>query len=195
VRSLPWHERALLAARVAVTVALVAGGAPPVERAVSSETEQARSPALPEGLTLTDGTPSIHALVARLLQALAARDAAAVERLRINRSEYLNIIVPGNVEPGRPPQRIPADTAQFYWEMLDTKSRYSQQDLLNRFGGRTLALKNIRYLNGIKPYAWFVAYGRARLTIEDESGREDEIATGSIAEVRGQFKFVSYTRD
>jgi hypothetical protein len=90
---------------------------------------------------------------------------------------------------------MPVETAKYFWDVLNTKSLYSEQYLLNTYGGRTFRVKNISFAKGQKQFAWFVAYQQLRLNVEDGSGGEDEIRTGSIAKVRDRFKFVSYLRD
>jgi hypothetical protein len=161
----------------------------------SATARKPRPEALPREARLHDAAPSIDILVQRLLAALAAGDRTALERLRVDQEEYLRVILPGNVEPGTPPQRMPADKARFFWDVMNTKSAYSAQNLLNEFGGHRYQVKDIAYAKGKKQYAWFTAYEQLRLTLEDEGGEQRELRTGSIAEVRGAFKFVSFLRD
>ena len=48
---------------------------------------------------------------------------------------------------------------------------------------------------GTHDYAGFKSYRRLRLQMKDEEGRELEIATGSVGEIDGRFKFISFLRD
>jgi hypothetical protein len=153
------------------------------------------SSATGHALQLTDAAPSVDELVERFLSALAARDRLALERLRVSEREYLKIIFPGNVEPGARPQHMPADKARFFWDLMNTKSAYGAQHLLNQFGGQRYRVKEVAYAKGTRKYAGFTAYEQLRLTLEDEGGQERELRTGSIAEVHGSFKFVSFVRD
>jgi hypothetical protein len=146
-------------------------------------------------LQLTDAAPSVEELLQRFLAALAERDRIALERLRVSEREYLKIILPGNVEPGTRPQHLPADKARFFWSVMNTKSAYSAQHLLNEFGGQRYRVREVSYAKGKKQYAGFTAYEQLRLTLEDEDGQQRELRTGSIAEVHGSFKFVSFVRD
>jgi hypothetical protein len=144
---------------------------------------------------LDGGAPSLEALVGDLLAALAAKDRDALDRLRVSEREYVDVIVPGNVEPGQPPQRMPADKVGYFWASLNTKSLYWEQHLLDEFGGRAYTLKGIDYGKGEKEYAGFRAYRQLRLTLEDEQGLQRDLGTGSAVEVKGKFKFVSFVRD
>ncbi len=151
---------------------------------------------LPKSLRLdASAAPSMDALLERFLRALTAKDHDALRRLRVNEKEYLEIIVPGNVEPGQPPQRLTAPTGQYFWNTLDGKSAYSAQALLNEFGGSRYTVRDVTYDKGTKQFAWFTGYRQLRITVEDEQGARHVIETGSVAEVRGKFKFVSFVRD
>ncbi len=144
---------------------------------------------------LSDGAPSPDLVIERLLRALRTNDLAALERLRVNRAEYLDIVLPGNVEPGQRPQRIPDYEAAFFWDLLDTKSRYAARGLLAEFGGRTLEVRRVNYAKGVHRYARFVSLGQLRLTLADEHGVEHGLGTGTIVGVKGSCKFVSFVRD
>jgi hypothetical protein len=174
---------------VAVTVAIVGLG---LFVGGTATARRARPEPAPH---LTDAAPSVDALLGRFLAALADGDRAALERLRVNEREYLDIILPRSVEPEAPLQRMPPDKARFFWDLLNTKSAYSAQHLLNQFGGQRYRVKQVAYAKGKKTYAGFTGYEQLRLTLEDTSGQERELRTGSIVEVHGAFKFVSFIRD
>jgi len=53
----------------------------------------------------------------------------------------------------------------------------------------------VRYRKGIETYSNYRAYKQLVLTVEDGSGNTEQVKTGSIAEIGGQFKFVSYVYD
>lgn len=178
---------------IAITglIALTAGSTP-----LSAASGKPRPEPLPRSARLDQwAAPSIEALVERLLSALAVKDAAALERLRISEDEYFAIIVPGSVDPGQPPQRMARTAAQYWWDEMDGKSRYWGLHLLDEFGGRTLKVKKIAWGKGEKEYAWFTGYRQLRAVLEDQEGKEMALETGSVARVRGRFKFVSYVRD
>ena len=68
--------------------------------------------------------------------------------------------------------------------------------LLNDFGDKPLKVTSVEYRHGIKRYRDYTAYKQLMLTIDDGSGNAPEqMKIGSIAEVNGEYKFISYVRD
>jgi hypothetical protein len=144
---------------------------------------------------LRDGAPSADALISRFLDALERRDGAALHALRVSEKEYLDVILPGSVEKDQPRRRWPEDVSRYFWNEIDTKSLYLEEDLLQSWGGKHWTLKGLEYERGTKRYAAYTAHRQLRLTLAGEDGQEVVLATGSIAELGGQFKFLSYKRD
>jgi hypothetical protein len=159
-----------------------AAAAPPVQTETSK----------PPPLQLSNAAPSIDVLVDQFLHALEGKDFAALERLRVTQTEYLVFILPGSVEPGKPPQQYPPTPSAYYWGTMNTKSIYTLRSILAGYGGRHYTRKQIRFAKGTQEYAWYKAYKKLHLTLEDDQGQAVEIDTGSIAEVNGQFKFISF---
>jgi hypothetical protein len=157
-------------------------------------------PATPPAATSrfdSSASSSQEELVRQLLKALRAKDESALRRLRVSESEYREIILPGHVEPGKPLKRLTKEWADYAWESLDVKSHYYERFLLASFGGRTLELEKINYGEGEKEltYATYIAYPQARVALVDDAGKKVELETGSIAEVGGKYKFISFVRD
>ena len=145
---------------------------------------------------LDNPSPSAEALVQRFLTALDNKDGEALRRLRTTESEYKNIIMPGSVPPGSPPRHYRDDVSEYFWSILNTKSAYYEQYLLETAGGRgPTKVKRVSYNKGTKTYADYTAYKQVRLVVEDGSGSERDIWTGSIANIEGQYKFISFIRD
>ena len=144
---------------------------------------------------LVDASPTIDDLVARFLDALHARDRAALHALRVNRAEYLGVILPGSVPEGAPLRDWPEETNQYYWSVLHTKSTYYEAYLITGFGGHQYTVDAMAYRKGTQSFATYNAYRQLALMVHDEDGRKLEIRTGSIAEVDGKYKFVSFIRD
>ena len=145
---------------------------------------------------LTNGSPSADDLIRRFLEALDSKDAAALRHLRTTESEYRNIILPGTVAPGAPPRHYREDVSRYFWGSLNGKSAGYEKYLLDTEGGRgPTRVKSVRYKKGQTRYAEYTAYKQLRLIVADQAGEEREIQTGSIVEVDGQYKFISFVRD
>src|SRR5262245_20923151 len=50
-------------------------------------------------LQLQNTAPSIDTLITRFLAALTAKDRKALQRLRVNERDYIDVIKPGQIEP------------------------------------------------------------------------------------------------
>jgi len=146
-------------------------------------------------LPLSGGASSVDELLGKFVQALGANDRTALEALRVNEREYRQVIMPGSAKPGEPPQKLSPAADEYFWESLNTKSVYSGQFLLSHFGGKRYQIKDVAWLKGIDDYLWFRCYDRLELTLVDDAGAEHVLNTGSVAEVDGRFKFISYIRD
>jgi hypothetical protein len=146
--------------------------------------------------TLEDSEPSAERLIDQFLGALARKDLGALHRLRVTETEYREILMPTSVPEGQPLRRPSKEFADLAWGLLDEKSRYYERSLLLEYGGRQLRLKDVSYAKGEKTFAGYRAREQLRLTLEDMiSGSEVGLATGSIVEVAGRYKFVSFIRD
>ncbi len=170
--------RAILAMAFLVPVATVAG----------------RGPSLTP-IAFSGGASSLDRLIDEFLGALARKDGDALARLRVDEREYRTVILPGNHSPEATAQPPSARESEFAWSLLNTKSLYAEAALLDRFGGQRLRVKALEFAQGTHPYAGFTAHQKLRLTLEDQSGREAYLNTGSVAERGGTYKFVSFIRD
>lgn len=150
--------------------------------------------ATPAGL-FADGASSPEELVDRLLTALAANDEASVQRLRVTRDEYLEIIVPGTVEPGQPLRQVSEQPREFFWRYLDQKNRDFGDILLQRYGGHPYLRQEIRFTAATTSYATYQALGRTHILVRDADGAEGTIRTGYIAAVGGRYKFIGFEWD
>jgi hypothetical protein len=153
--------------------------------------DAARHPAM----KLEGGVSSQAALVERFLDALHRNDANALHDLRVTEGEYVGVILPGSVEPGQPRRAWRPGANEYFWGILDTKSRYSEAHLLAEYGGRTYQLKATEFAKGTKAYATYNAYRQLRLVLTGEDGEDVRLSTGSIAELGGQWKFISFVRE
>ncbi len=146
----------------------------------------------PAAQTLAGGAPSIDALVDQFLAALADKDLKRLDQLSVSETEYRTLIMPGSVAPGQPPKMFPDQPSKYFWDVMNTKSHYWLSSIFSGFGGRKLTRKEVSYARGVQEYAWYRAYKKLVITVVNEAGEEDNVHTGSVAEVNGQYKFISY---
>jgi hypothetical protein len=147
------------------------------------------------GSKLDHAAPSIETLIDQFLNALAAKDRAALHQLRVTESEYLDTILPGTVAVGAEQRKWPENVSKFYWAQMNDKSTFYEGFLLQKFGGRKYRFKSVQYEKGTQQYATYSAFKQMRLALEDGDGAPVELATGSVAEVDGHYKFISFIRD
>lgn len=164
--------------------AMVATSAGPARSAI----EHPRAP-------VSQGAASVDELIGRFLRALETGDREALRATRVSRAEYLRIIVPGHVPPGAPPKRMSSLLRRWAWDHLNTRSMYYESLFLNSYGGRKLTLDRFEYREGVREYAGYTAYRQLGLFVRDAEGEEHEVRTGSIAEINGKYKFISFIRD
>lgn len=167
---------------LATLIGLVAGGA------ASIAVTQPAADKPPFGLADAADSPDI--LVHRLLSALEKQDDAALHSLRVDEREYRELIAPGSVPPGQPPRQTDAKISEFYWRMLDSKSRDLGRELMTRFGGRKLVFERFEFTKNPQQYAWYRAEGEVRVHVRNEKGDEATVPAGWVAEVDGRYKFI-----
>jgi hypothetical protein len=142
-----------------------------------------------------DAVSSKEELAQRLLDALEKKDLQGLRRLRVTETEYKDFVLPGSVEVGQPLRKYPPDIADYAWKTLDTKSLYYERYLIHGSGGEHYQIKDMTFDKGVADYATYRAYRQLRLALTKKDGAPGELATGSIIEVDGQYKFISFIRD
>ena len=180
-----------LTAAVTMALLLLVSGAARADEGDRQRVASVARPERPAHFALVDAAPSVDALIERLLDALAKRDIAALNRLRMTENEYRTFVLPGSVEPGQPARAYEAGPSIWAWNNVDTNSRYAAAAMIKGYGGRRFKLKEVNYLKGHGTYAWYDAYRTVSLTLEDDKGEVGELVLGSIAHIDGQFKFIS----
>lgn len=158
-------------------------------------TGSAIRPPEPTSPGLAGGAGSIEELLDRFQRGLEAGDRGALIDLRVTEDEYKNVIVPGSVKEGEPPQILSEEANEYFYGVLHTKSSYNRDFLLREYGGKQLTVRSYHFEKGEKDYAGYHAYRRLSMDVVDQDGKTYELRTGSVAEVDGQFKFISYIRD
>jgi hypothetical protein len=148
-----------------------------------------------ETQTLHGGAGSIDDLVAAFRRALETKDKALLRSLRVDEREYIDLILPGSVDEGAPWATYDQQANRYFWSVLNTKSIYSEAGLLSAYGGKPLKLTHVEYRKGVKKYRDYTAYKQLTLTFDDGTPDPEHVKIGSIAEVDGQYKFISFVRD
>ena len=133
----------------------------------------------------------IDALLERVLDALAKKDAKALNDLRVTEREYCDFVLPGAVAKGEQPKALTEEASEFAWDMLNTKSLYAADAVISSL--RRQALHHQGRSVRQRPASVRVvrqSYNTTVLTLEDDAGGIHELTLGSIAQIDGQFKFV-----
>lgn len=179
----PWAALRALALTLVVVAAIAAVAAPGT----------AAAPRAVE--RVAGGASSMDELIEWFLTALREGDRTKIEALRLTKDEYVQLVMPGHVRPGEPPQRLSPEAAEYFFGVMDTKSHYHREMLIGRFEGRSLELRAIAFEKGVASYAGHRVHKRASLELRDEEGSPVELRTGSVVERDGRFKFASFIRD
>ncbi len=144
-------------------------------------------------ISFSGGAGSKKDLVARYLDAIKRKDAKALHELRVTEGEYKEIIVPGTVDPGKPPRRVSDSVSNYFWRDMDYKSELLQEELFKRYGDRDLPSYEIVFTKEPREYDWYRAWGELRVDYENDL--RTAVPSGWIAEVGGRYKFLSFEWD
>src|SRR5215467_3443202 len=144
---------------------------------------------------LEHAAPSIDKLIDEFVAAINDKDKARLRQLRVSQEEYVGLILPGSVQAGAHRPQYNQEEIEYLWGILNGKSIYAEAGLLASFGGHHATVTEKDFRKGVKKYADYTAYKQLTLTLKDDKGTEATMRIGSIAEVDGQFKFISYVRD
>ena len=138
---------------------------------------------------------SIDELIDEFVRAINEKNKARLRELRVTQEEYLDLILPGSIEPGERRPHYNQEESEYLWGILNGKSIYAEANLIASFGGHHAKVTEKEFRRGTKTYADYTAYKQLTLTLKDDEGTEATMKIGSIAEVDGQFKFISYVKD
>ena len=139
--------------------------------------------------------PSRRALLDQFLAAITAGDLAKLNSLRVTSDEYGSIIVPGMSPKGQPPRTTFAKVNAVFFGMLDSRSRYAAQALIDRFKDKKIVRREVTFTKPTQEWLWYTARGELRLELFDDQGERYEMKSGWIAEVDGRFKFIGFNWD
>ena len=170
------------------------GTAEPAAPAAAAPASAAAASSKPP-IGLSGGAPSIDALLDQFLAALEQKDTQALERLRLTKEEYTQIVMPGTVTKGQPPLQTFEKANDVAWGLLNARSHYTLEAMISGYGGRHYVKRQLEFSESPpREYAWYIAYGGTRLTLWDEQGEAHELSTGWIADVDGSHKFIGFNR-
>jgi len=176
---------------VTSTLTIVATALVAVACATTIETSsRARPTSVASPRQLEDAAASQEELVDWWLAALAANDEQRLHGLRLTREEYMAILVPWTVKPGEPPRQVSEQPREFFWGMLDTKSRDLGRAMLQRYGGKQFRRERIEFSQPPREYAAYRAHGLVRVDVVDAEGTKATVEGPWIAEVDGRYKFI-----
>ena len=124
-----------------------------------------------------------------VVDALNRKDIEQLNRLRVQRQEYLEWIWPA-FPASRPPSNFPGD---FAWSNLNTKCNIGIKKWIARYGGRNLQFVSIRFDQPQENYDGFHLLRGTVLTLQNALGEKQELEIlGSVVVKNGRYKFLSY---
>src|SRR5262249_42760700 len=123
-------------------------------------------------MRLKHGAPSIDKLIDDFVRAINERDKARLRELRVSQEEYVDVILPGSVEPGERRPHYNQEEADYLWGMVNGKSVYVEANLIASYGGHHATVTEKEFRKGTKKYADYTAYKQLVLTLKDDKGTE-----------------------
>lgn len=124
-----------------------------------------------------------------VIDALNRADAFGLDRLRVNREEYLSWIWPAFPQ-SRPPSNFPGD---FAWTNLNKNSILGINRGMKRYGNQELVFEEIRFERPTEEYKGFKLLRGTVLMAKNRKGEQVELyILGSVIENDGRYKLLSY---
>jgi len=124
-----------------------------------------------------------------VVDALNRKDIEQLDRLRVQREEYLDWIWPA-FPASRPPNNFPGD---FAWSNLNKKCNTGMKKWIAYFGGHNLKFVDIRFDRPSENYDGFQLLRGTVLTLQNVAGEKRELKIlGSVVVKNGRYKLLSY---
>ena len=124
-----------------------------------------------------------------VVDALNREDIEQLDRLRVQREEYLDWIWPA-FPASRPPNNFPGD---FAWSNLNKKCNIGMKKWIAHFGGHTLKFVDIRFDQPTEAYEGFQLLRGTVLTLQNAAGEKRELKIlGSVVVKNDRYKLLSY---
>ncbi|MDE0553693.1 MAG: hypothetical protein OXI24_05735 [Candidatus Poribacteria bacterium] len=124
-----------------------------------------------------------------VVEALNRKDIEQLNRLRVQRQEYLAWVWPA-FPASRPPSNFPGD---FAWSNLNTKCNIGMKKWVARYGGQNLQFVSIRFDQPRENYDGFYLLRGTVLTLQNAAKEKQELEIlGSVVVKNGRYKLLSY---
>ena len=124
-----------------------------------------------------------------VVDALNRKDIEQLDRLRVQRQEYLDWIWPA-FPASRPPNNFPGD---FAWSNLNKKCNTGMKKWIAHFGGVNLKFVDIRFDRPTETYEGFQLLRGTVLTLQNVAGEKRELKIlGSVVVKNDRYKLLSY---
>ena len=124
-----------------------------------------------------------------VVDALNREDIEQLNRLRVQREEYLDWIWPA-FPASRPPNNFPGD---FAWSNLNKKCNIGMKKWIAHFGGVNLKFVAIRFDRPKETYEGFQLLRGTVLTLQNAAGEKRELKIlGSVVVKNDRYKLLSY---
>lgn len=138
---------------------------------------------------LHNASPSVEHLATRVVEAVYHKDLQTLKALSVTAEEYRNYIWPQSPVYGIKQWEEHYD---FIWGQHHSRSTLSLSQMLSRYGGKKYSLVHV-LADEITDHTIYKAHREVRLRVTTSEGREVELKLcGSIMEMDGQFKIISY---
>ncbi|MYB92453.1 hypothetical protein F4054_02375 [Candidatus Poribacteria bacterium] len=124
-----------------------------------------------------------------VVDALNRKDIEHLNRLRVQRDEFLNWIWP-EFPASRPPSNFPGD---FAWSNMNKKCNIGMKKWIARYGGHNLKFASIRFDQPSETYDGFQLLRGTVLTLQNAAGEKRELKIlGSVVVKNSRYKLLSY---
>jgi len=124
-----------------------------------------------------------------VVDGLNRKDIVQLNRLRVQRQEYLAWIWPA-FPASRPPSNFPSE---FAWSNLNRKCNIGMKKWIARYGGQNLQFVSIRFDQPQENYDGFYLLRGPVLTLQNAAGEKQELEIlGSVVVKNGRCKLLSY---
>ncbi len=143
---------------------------------------------LPKVDSLGHGATSRDALVREVIRAAEASDTAALNRVLLTPTEFAWLYYPEHVY-ARPPYELDPRT---FWTLIQGGNEKGLARLLKHRAGHPLGFTGYRCEESDAVRAPLREWKQCHVKVRVDGERKDELLFGSIVEVKGTYKLVSY---